>query len=373
MSRFSDDPLVLAQLFHGIVDQSVAGIYLLQDGVLKYVNDTYADMFGTTPDRMIGRTLRDLAPAGQRESLVAQYERRIKGEDPASHFLIRTDVRDRGLRLIEIHGTRVEYVGRPAVVGVGIDVTEREIALAELLESRAKLRALMSAVETSQETERRRIAMEIHDEVGGILTALKFDITRLSRRVGPAVNGDQPSLPGGTAEEIHALASSARELIQDAIEAVRRISDDLRPSVLEHFGLFAALRDHINGFQARFGISCSVALPEDISAAPPATELDLFRVVQEVLTNVARHAAASQVSIDVRRDGDHLNLAISDNGRGLQQSAAKLGRGLGLAGARERAHRLGGTLEIDDVRPHGVRVHLRIPWRFRPTEIVADV
>ncbi|WP_241032095.1 PAS domain-containing sensor histidine kinase [Rhodococcus pseudokoreensis] len=354
-----DSPNIL-QLFNGIVEQSVAGIYLLQDGVLQYVNNKFADLFDTKPDRMMGRSLVDLAPPDQKESLVAQYERRIEGTDPESHFIIRAALRKSGVRLIEIHGKRVEYRGQPAVVGVGIDVTDRERAHVELVRSRTQLQALMSEIETIQETERARIAMELHDDVGGILTALKFDVARLKRRI-ERLSGQSGQVVDTS--DLLDLTLSVSELAQEAIDSARRISDELRPTALEHLGLFAAIRDYIDRFRIRFNIDCSLILPHSESAASSAVELDLFRIIQEALTNVARHADATKVRVSIAREGDRLDIAIEDNGRGLPVGDAR-NTGSGLIGIRERAHRVGAEFTIDNVETGGVRIELHAPWEF---------
>ncbi|MDV6279172.1 PAS domain-containing sensor histidine kinase [Rhodococcus jostii] len=366
MNGFEDsDHANIAQLFHGIVEQSVAGIYLLQDGVMQYVNDKFADFFGTTPSRFMGRPLADIAPPEQRHSLVAQYERRVQGSDPESHFIIRANVRRRGPRLIEIHGRLVTYRSRPAVVGIGIDVTEREKALKDIEASRSQLRALMSAVETIQDTERTHIALELHDDIGGLLTALKFDVARLRRRLTDA---DAPN-SGARSEtaDIAGLLQLTHEIsgtAQEAIDAVRRISDELRPSLIDHLGMLDAIRDHAAKFQARYGIGCSVTVPQTESAADPASERDLFRIIQEALTNVARHASATKVTITLERDDDTLEATIEDDGVGLPTSIEESTDGLGLAGIRERARRIGGHTTIGNSTAGGARIEVRVPWAF---------
>ncbi|MGU3586704.1 PAS domain-containing sensor histidine kinase [Rhodococcus sp. C26F] len=359
MNTLEDDySSSVAHLFHGIVDQSVAGIYLIQDGTMRYVNHRFAEFFGTTPERFMGRPLADVAPPLQRESLVLQYERRIRGED-MPYFTIRTKVRDKGMRLIELHGNRVEYRGRPAVVGIAIDITEREEANAELIESRAQLRELMSTIETIQDVERTRIALELHDDIGGLLTALKFDVARIKRRL-ERMHG---ALSIESLDELSGLAEGINGIAQEAISSVRRISEELRPSAIAEVGLYAAIRDHVEKFSGRFGIDVRLELPADVSAGESTAELDLYRMIQEALTNVARHASADSVAIELRRAADTLILVIEDNGRGYQ-GAGDTGSGLGLVGLRERVRRLGGRVDIGNGAGGGARIEVRVPWRF---------
>lgn len=326
---------------------------------MRYVNQRFAEFFGTTPERFMGRRLADVAPPLQRESLVSQYERRIRGED-MPYFTIRTKIRDKGMRLIELHGNRVEYRGRPAVVGIAIDITEREEANAELIESRAQLRELMSTIETIQDAERTRIALELHDDIGGLLTALKFDVARIRRRLERLRGASSAE----SIEELLELSGGVNDIAQEAIASVRRISEELRPSAIAEVGLYAAIRDHVDRFSGRFGIGVELELPAEASAAEPTVELDLYRMIQEALTNVARHASADSVAVELRRDdADTLVLSIEDDGRGYP-STGNAGHGLGLVGLRERARRLGGRVDIGNGTGGGARIEVRVPWRF---------
>lgn len=351
----------VAHLFHGIVDQSGAGIYLVQDRTIRYVNTRFSEFFDTTPQRLIGRTLDDIAPPQQRESLVSHFDKRISGE-PLPYFLIQTQLKGKGYRQIELHGNRVEYLGRPAVVGIAIDVTEREETHAELIESRAQLRELMSTIETIQDTERNRIALELHDDIGGLLTALKFDIARIRRRI-ESLKSDGPATVD--ADELLELVDGFKEVAQEAISSVRRISEELRPSAIQELGLYDAIRDLVDKFTTRYGLESTLTLPGVASAAEPAAELDLFRMIQEALTNVARHAHATSIAVTLERDADALALSVADNGVGFPAAPDDSRGGLGLVGVRERARRLGGTVQIGNGVDGGARISAWIPWQFR--------
>ncbi|MFC9871778.1 PAS domain-containing sensor histidine kinase [Nocardia salmonicida] len=349
----------VAHLFHGIVDQNAAGIYLLQNGVMQYVNEQFAEFFGTKPHRFVGRSLADIAPPMQRERLVNHYEQRVKGMQ-LPYFLVQTEIRNIGTRLIELHGNRVMYRGTPAVVGIAIDVTEREETHAELVESRAQLRTLMSTLENVQDAERTRIALELHDDLGGLLTALKFDIERVRRRLVRLRNEpDNAEL----IDELRQLNEDVKGAAQEAVSAVRRISEEIRPSSLHELGLYAALTDHVGKFETRYGICVSLELPCDGSRVEQSEEMNVFRMVQEALTNVARHAEATAVDVRLDRVLDDLVVSVEDNGRGYPLSTGRP-TGLGLVGVRERARRLGGSVEIGNGSGGGARIEARVPWRF---------
>ncbi|WP_158511366.1 PAS domain-containing sensor histidine kinase [Pseudonocardia dioxanivorans] len=348
------DAADIVQLFNGIVDQSGAGIYLIQDGVMQYVNRSFAAFFGTTPDRLMRRRLADVAPPQQRETLVAQYEKRIAAEGPVDHFVVRPHVRGLGHRTIELHGSQVDYRGRPAVVGIGIDVTEREQAHADLLESRAQLRQLVSMVEAIQDEERGRIALELHDVIGGMLTAVKFDLTRLRTRI--------ENSGGMVADEANCLLRLTGEVTdatQETIEAVRRLSDELRPHMLDHLGFHASIQDLATRFTARYRVETTVDLPGEPFELAPEVELELFRIVQEALTNVARHAEASHVRITLARDEDSIRLEAADDGRGFPEEGPAP-TGLGLVGIRERARRVNGEVTIGNAPTGGLTIQVAV-------------
>ncbi|MFM0148413.1 PAS domain S-box protein [Paraburkholderia sp. RL18-085-BIA-A] len=168
--------------FKGIVEQSIAGIYILQDGRFRYVNETFARMCGLRREKLLGARLCDVANPLQRNALMAQYERQIRGVGASERFVIRrTSSRNPGC--FEIHGTRVIFHGRPAIVGLSVDTTERERQRAELVEASERLHELFASANNVRENERHRVARELHDVIGGMLTAIKFDLSRLSRGI----------------------------------------------------------------------------------------------------------------------------------------------------------------------------------------------
>ncbi|MEO7335100.1 MAG: histidine kinase, partial [Caldimonas sp.] len=180
----------------------------------------------------------------------------------------------------------------------------RQKADRELLESKDRLRELAQHLQTSIEHERAAIAREIHDDVGGSLTALKFDLAWIARH--------------STAPEVKARVGSAIETISHAVEASQRIMHNLRPAILEQ-GLLPALHWLTLRFERRPGIECEIRLPAAIPALPAGVGLVAYRSAQEALTNITKHADASRVQIDLSLAGGVLSLEISDNGRGLSQ------------------------------------------------------
>ncbi|MEI5672454.1 MULTISPECIES: HAMP domain-containing sensor histidine kinase [unclassified Nocardioides] len=194
----------------------------------------------------------------------------------------------------------------------------------------------------AEEEERHRIARELHDEVGQQLTVVLLGLKQVQRRA-----------PAELVEELELVRESARAGLDD----VRRVARELRPGVLDDLGLHSALAALATGFSAHGGATVRRSIAPGLPALPPATELVVYRVAQEALTNAARHARATRVELTLQRLGDRVVLGVADDGRGLVADAA----GAGLRGMRERARSVGGTLEIDSAPGQGTRVRLSVP------------
>ena len=234
-------------------------------------------------------------------------------------------------------------------------ILESEVSsrTAELVESERLLRAsseqlrhLAAHLLSVREEERTRISREVHDELGQSLTAVKMDLAWLEARMPK--NGEM-------LERIHAT----RQLADSMIQSIRRISTELRPAVLD-LGLAAAVEWQIQEFQARSGIQCTVRLlSRDVVAANASTAM--FRIFQETLTNIARHAQATRAEVVLQKQPDRLVLLIRDNGRGFDQADPALSKSLGLLGMRERAAILGGCVNISSASGKGTTVTAWIP------------
>lgn len=352
--------------FKGIVEQSVVGIYILKDGCFQYVNETFARMCDLRRERLIGARLSDVANPVQNSALVAQYQRRIDGAETRSPFIVRrTSAQNPGA--FEIHGTRVVFRGRPAVVGVSIDITERERQQALIVAGSRRLRELVANANDVRENERNRVARELHDVVGGMLTAIKFDLSRLAwgiERLGASTTGNADG--AGT---LQALAGTAHQLIaltQDAVAAVRAISEGLRPGTLDHLGLRDTLSQELQRFEARYGIAARFRTSGTPRTLERATEIGLYRIFQEALTNVARHARATALTVDLDWRADGLRLQIADNGLGFADGAGPAQGHFGLLGMQERARELGGEVHFGVGPKSGACVTLDLPLPTLP-------
>jgi signal transduction histidine kinase len=246
----------------------------------------------------------------------------------------------------------VDYLVKPLVpevlkskIAVFVDLYTKTEGLRA---SEEKLRALAAREQSVREEERARIAREIHDHLGQALTGLKMDLTWLKTR-----------LPGqkSVAEKV----ASMFKLIDDTIRSVREIATLLRPEVLDQMGLAAAVAWQARDFQMRTGIRCKLSLPPDPVAAGPELSTAAFRIFQELLTNVARHAQATRVEVAMRAETGRLVLEVQDNGRGISQAELGGSKSLGLLGMRERAMAFGGSVEFAGAGGKGTRVTVVLP------------
>jgi signal transduction histidine kinase len=232
--------------------------------------------------------------------------------------------------------------------GIQRDVTDRHLATEQIEASREQLRALASRLQKVREEERTEIAREIHDELGQALTGLKLDVAWMKRR-----------LPRD-----HAMTAQCASIIQhidQTLSAVRRIATALRPSVLDHLGLAAALEWQVQEFGARTGIEVEMELSTDGAAIHDDLASSAFRILQESLTNVARHANATRVRVRLEQTPTLLTLEIRDDGVGICAECLEGTASLGLVGMRERAVACGGEFSISGQPGRGTTVLLRVP------------
>jgi two-component system, NarL family, sensor histidine kinase UhpB len=242
--------------------------------------------------------------------------------------------------------------------GIMTNITESRLEQLEVRQSRARLAELTAHIELVKEQERTRIAREIHDELGGNLTAIKMALAMLVRRLPPADS---------------ALAERANyvdALVDRTIDAVHRISLDLRPSMLD-FGIVAALEWQIGEFEKQLGISCAFSSNEKEVDLNLDQATALFRIFQEALTNIAKHAKATRVTVRLQRMRHHVSLKITDNGVGIWQSDRAKPQSFGIRGMVERANALGGTVTHSHVPGGGTVVAIKIKLATPRQQIIA--
>ena len=350
METCAVDPLTFDDVpFRGIVEQALAGIYVVLDERFMYANDTFAGMFGYPREEFIGRRMVDCVTADSVEEVLRNYHLRISGGVPSIHYLTKGLRRDGAIVHLELHASRVECRGRPALAGVAIDVTERVRQQEELRRSHEQLRELAQRINFTREVERSRMAREVHDVLGGMLTSVKMDLSRIARRT---------TTPGQ--EELNRIATDLVALVQETIDTARSISEQMRPASLELHGLPDAVRELVERFGARHNMSVDVEMDGEPPTLADATAMQIYRIFQEALTNVARHAEATGVKVALRRCATEFELRLTDNGRGLDDVPRRPGS-IGLVSMTERAREIGAELTVARRPEGGTEVLLRLP------------
>ncbi len=235
------------------------------------------------------------------------------------------------------------------------EAVERHQAQRQLEASQKQLRQLSAHLQAAREEERARIAREIHDELGQTLTALKIDLSGLRRSL------DSETLL------LQEKCVSMSELIDTTVQSVRRIATELRPGILDDLGLVAAIEWQLSEFQSRTGIECQLTSNLEESALGADGKTALFRIFQETLTNVARHANATSVVVNLEEGPDDVTLQVQDNGRGITESDIAKSRSFGLLGISERVHLLNGELSVHGVPGQGTTIVVHLSLGPAPT------
>ncbi len=347
-------------LLRGILEGTCDAVYVKDlQGCYLMINPAGAQMLGKPLEQIVSKSVFELfSPEVARQMMEFDRQAVESGETVTGELTITLGgtVRTFVITRSPYRDHRGDIIG---VVGVSRDITERQRAAEHLESSRAQLRALSARLQSAREDERKRIAREIHDELGQVLTGLKMEISSLAKRLTSQDNGvDRP--------QIAERARTINQLIDGAIQTVRKISTELRPGLLDTLGLTAAIEWHVEEFQKSTGIRCDLKLSTNGFTLEQERSIAVFRIFQEILTNVARHAQATRVDITFDEHDRDLILTAQDNGRGIKASEFSNPKSLGLIGMRERALLLGGEVNIRGVRGKGTTVTLRVPLDKKP-------
>lgn len=337
---------VMTRRLYAALDATPVAVWITEDERVAYANRIAARLVGTAdPEALRGRLLVSLLTPATLAALRAEAGR--TRAEPTVRVPGQLQRIDGALRDIEIVLAPLPDHGHAVIQMVIEDVTERRRAAAEQERAGRALRRLQASVVEAREEERRRIARELHDELGQRLTALKMEVSGLAGLAG--LQAGQPPVSGMLA------------MLDETVAAVRRIASDLRPLMLDDLGLHAAIEWLARDTARRTGIDISVqlaALPEPLDGRLATA---LYRMVQEGLTNVVRHAKARQVQVQLRRDGDTAVLTVADDGVGLPDPAAVREDAYGLLGLRERVAMLGGTATTTNRPGGGALLAVRVP------------
>lgn len=338
-----------------IFDTAVDAIVTIDErGIIDRINHAAERVFGYLETEVTGKNVTMLMPSPYREmhdGYLTHYretgEKRIIGIGREV-----TGQRKNGTTFpMELSVAEMRFGDRRMFTGMVRDISERKHAEEALRQSQLELRRLSAHQEQLKEQERKRIAQEIHDELGALLTGIKAYVS---------VSIDRATKAGAEADPLLVETAS---LADTAIKAVRRVITDLRPSVLDQLGVWAALEWYADQIEDRSGLDCICS----IDASALEVELDherstmLFRVVQEALTNVVRHAEASSVSVEAKCKDGFITVRIEDDGKGIDTDRLLNRDSWGLLGMYERSHHFGGDLRITGTPGQGTQVVLRLP------------
>jgi signal transduction histidine kinase len=244
--------------------------------------------------------------------------------------------------------------GSPLILEMGIDITERRRTENERRKYRENLEALAERLQHVREEERTKVARDLHDQIGQILTAIKMDMAWVVRHLLPSD------------DEVHERLSRSIELINDGVISVRKICSGLRPGILDDLGLAAAIEWQAKEFASRTGIACQVFVPSGHSHLDGDQITAIFRIFQECLTNITRHAEAQSVRTVLSEQDGFLVLVVKDDGKGFRES--EVANSLGILGMKERAQACGGNLQVSSSPGKGTTVSVRVPVRAASME-----
>jgi PAS domain S-box-containing protein len=324
------------------------------DGRFITVNSRFEELLGITRDEVRGKTDYDIITRDRvdyyrdHDQLVLETGQPIQIEEVAlladgkEHTFLANK-----FPLVDASGKRY------AVCAISVDITERKQTEQALIRSEKmafehkQLQALAERLQRAREEERKMVARDLHDDIGQILTTIKMDMAWAVRH-----------LPKSE-DEVHERLAGSIEMINDGVQSVRRICSGLRPGILDDLGLAAAIEWQAKEFASRTGIPCQVSVPLSELRLDTDRATAFFRIFQECLTNVARHAEAHSVCSSLNQQDESLMLVVEDDGKGFRES--EVAGSLGVLGMKERAQVFGGSVQVSSSPGKGTKITVQIP------------
>jgi PAS domain S-box-containing protein len=357
LRKKAENGVRIEKQFSDSIINMLPGVFYMYDEELRFLrwNNRFEEVSGYPHSEFPALTVLDLFQGGQRELIRKKTETVFV----TGRCDVEAELTTRNGSTIPFYfsGAKVNYRDKPCVLGIGFDIGRLKEAENLLRQSEEDLRDLASSLQNVREEERAAIAREIHDELGQQLTAIKLDVSWLDRKIaGDAV--------------IKERIGGVLAMLTEMIHTIRRISTQLRPSILDDLGLIEALKWQVRDFQKRTGIQIEFECSEETLKVAPAVTTGLFRIFQESLTNVARHAEATSVSARLYVEDDRLILTITDNGKGFDPALAKKKKTLGLMGMKERTLMMKGAYQIDSRPGNGASLRFSIPLHGREQPLI---
>ena len=342
--------------FRAVADTSVAAIFIYQGEKFIYANPAIITNTGFTLEEFLEKRFWEIVHPDFREMIKIRGLARQRGESIPSRYEFKILTKSGEERWLDFGAGMIHVGGKPAVLGVAFDITERKKVENQLNASYQQMRQLTARLHAVKEEESARIAREIHDELGQTLTGIKMDLSFL----------EETLIEKYECEKTHPLIkklNSMSELADGAIQTVRKIATELRPAILDSMGISAAIEWQAEELEHRTGIKCKYTPTLENLELDREHSTAIFRILQESLTNIVRHAKATKVNITFKEEADGLVLEIQDNGKGISKSDMKKKKSFGLLGMKERAWLLGGKVDVQGVQGKGTTIKVRIPLK----------
>jgi PAS domain S-box-containing protein len=343
----------LEETYAGLIEASLTGIYIDQDSKIVFANRRFAEIFGYERKALMGMESWKLVHPDDRALTNERRRRRLHGEPVPSEYEARGVKRDDSIIWIKRRNCRINYQGRPAVLGNVVDITKRKEMERDLKQSTENLRFLSSKLLTAQERERKRISIELHDELGQAMTVLKLQLRAVERKL--------PESQAALKQDCETIL----RYVDGIIANVRRLSRDLSPSILEDLGLSAALHCLVEEIGQHCEIATDYRMDDINDLFAHDAQITIYRIFQEILTNVGKHAMARHLYIQVKRKEDRVAFHIRDDGCGFDlkhvRNKEPIEKGLGLAAMDERVRMLKGSLDIRTRPEAGTAIAFTVP------------
>jgi PAS domain S-box-containing protein len=319
--------------FRALAEQAPVGIGVVQDGKLKYINPTYAAIFGHKKDELEGRSIDRVVAPIDRRRVKEMIDRRISGNEETIEYEFSGVTKEGEKRLVRVHGTSISYKGNPAVIGTVTDITDRRRLQRDLLEV--------------QEEERRSIGRDLHDSISSQLSGAAM----MAEAVRRQIDSECPSLDTNIEEVV--------DLIRDAGNRSWSLAQGLYPIHLDEIGLGAAIQSLTRQKGGGLDMQVSYEGPEEISGLPERIIDHLYWIVHEAVTNARKHADPSQIRIEIEESGQEVVVTIVDDGCGFEPTDHRKA-GLGLRTLQYRAELIGADLSIESEPGVGTEVRCRL-------------
>jgi PAS domain S-box-containing protein len=347
VARDRTQPKREQELFRTLADNSPIGVYILQNGRFRFVNHQLQEYMKYSQAELIGAEAMRFVIPEDRDRVRQRARAMLKGEQ-SEPYEFRFVCKGGDTRWVMEMVSSIQHNNGRATLGTFMDITERKKSEEELRRSESQLRLLTQRMLEIQETERGRFARDLHDQLGQDLVFLKMQAESLARTLVDAPHLQEKAMEiAGLADRLKTTSS--------------RIAASIGPGILDGLGLVRAVEWCAEDFERRTGISCPVDTPIADIKVGQSTATAAYRILQEALTNVWRHAGASQVEVKLEKEGDWVILTVADNGVGISAGLLSRKSTLGFLGMYERARLAGGSLTVNSASNKGTRIVVRLP------------